>query len=82
MKATLKFNIEDPEDRMAHLRCVKATDMAIALFEIVYNIRKTTKARIENTKENISTYDAVDLTLEAVVEVLTEHGIDVDELIN
>lgn len=37
MKATLTFNLDDPDDRMAHLRCVKSLDMAIALFEIKNN---------------------------------------------
>ena len=34
MKAILEFNLDDEDDRMAHLRCVKATDMAIVLFNI------------------------------------------------
>ena len=37
MKATLTFNLDDPDDRMAHLRCVKSLEMAIALFEIKNN---------------------------------------------
>jgi hypothetical protein len=28
MKAILKFNLEFPDEQKAHLRCVKATDMA------------------------------------------------------
>ena len=34
MKATLEFNLDDIEDRMAHYRCVKALDMALALWQI------------------------------------------------
>ena len=34
MKATLEFNLDDVEDRMAHYRCVKALDMALALWQI------------------------------------------------
>lgn len=34
MTATLSFNLDDFDDRMAHLRCVKALDMALLLFEI------------------------------------------------
>jgi len=29
MKATLEFDLNDPDDRMAHFRCVKSLDMAI-----------------------------------------------------
>lgn len=34
MKATLKFNLDDPEDLMAHKRCVKALEMALLLWQI------------------------------------------------
>lgn len=34
MEATLKFDLNDPEQRMEHFRCTKALDMAIALFDI------------------------------------------------
>jgi hypothetical protein len=37
MKAILEFDLDDPDDRMAHLRCVKATDMAIMLFDFFHN---------------------------------------------
>lgn len=37
MTATLTFNLDDPDDRMAHLRCVKSLEMAVALFEIANN---------------------------------------------
>jgi len=34
MKAKLKFDLNDPEERMQHMRCTKALDMAIALWDI------------------------------------------------
>ena len=34
MKATLEFNMDEPEDVMAHLRCAKSLDMALALWDI------------------------------------------------
>jgi hypothetical protein len=34
MEATLKFNLDDPEDVMAHKRCVKALEMALLLWQI------------------------------------------------
>jgi len=34
MKAKLEFDLEDLEDVMSHLRCVKSLDMALALLEI------------------------------------------------
>ena len=41
MKATLKFDMSDPDDIMAHKRCVKAGDMAHALFQISGLIKKS-----------------------------------------
>ena len=34
MKATLRFDLDDVDDRMAHLRCVKSLDMALLLWEV------------------------------------------------
>jgi len=35
MKAKLEFDLDDFDDKMAHNRCVKATDMALVLWEIM-----------------------------------------------
>ena len=40
MKAILKFDLEDAEDQMAHMRCIKSVDMAIVLFEVQNNLRR------------------------------------------
>ena len=53
MTATLSFNLDDPEDRMAHLRCIKASEMASALFEIVYNSPRYV-VDVEQYQERIS----------------------------
>jgi len=68
MKAILEFNLDDPDDRMAHMRCVKSTDMAIVLFDIVYNMDRHVED-IEGVKKYIS-------------ELLDYQGINIDELIN
>jgi hypothetical protein len=34
MKAKLKFNLLDPEQARAHMRCIKSLDMALAIFDI------------------------------------------------
>lgn len=43
MVATLTFNLEDHSERESHMRCVKALDLALAL----YNIHGL-KSKIEN----------------------------------
>jgi len=38
MKATLEFDLDDPNDRLAHIRCTKATDIYIVLNKIANEI--------------------------------------------
>lgn len=37
MTATLEFNLDNPDDRMAHLRCVTSLEMALVIFECLHN---------------------------------------------
>ena len=41
MKAVLKFDLSDPEQLIEHNRCVKSLDMALALFRIQVNLKKS-----------------------------------------
>ena len=34
MKATLEFNLDNPDDKIDHMRCIKATDMSLMLWDI------------------------------------------------
>ena len=62
MKATLTFDLDDRDDKMAHARCVKALDMAIALFSIreeLYN-RKLDRRRIKELIQEINLDDLIE----------------------
>lgn len=65
MKATLSFDLSDPDDRTRHLQCVKSQDMAIALHEI-------REAMYKADDENPAT------TFERINDALTH--IDLEEL--
>ena len=81
MKATLQFNLDDPDDRMAHFRCVKSLDMALVLFEILENTKKNIAFNIEGN--NISDpYEVLDLVMEKIWEDARAHNVNTDELIN
>lgn len=85
MKATFEFNMDDLEDRMAHLRVTKSLDMALAIWQIVYNSKKSLMYKVEdalNQDKNLTPYDAVDFVFDRIYEVLEEQGIKIDELIN
>lgn len=70
MKATLEFDLNDPDERMEHLRCVKALDMASFIFEL-RNIRKRTESMDNNAEE----------VWDAIFEELDSCGVNIDELI-
>ncbi len=78
MKAKLIFNLDEPEDKMAHLRCVKALDMALALWQISQAFRESLKwGNLEGP-----VYEAVEKGQDNFYKVLAEYGIELDELIS
>ena len=72
MEAILKYNLDDADDRMAHLRAVQSTDLALALWHIMYNTKKTLE---EKTDQDL------DEVYEAFWKVLEEYNINLDKLI-
>jgi len=78
MKAKLEFDLDDFDDRMAHLRCVKSTDMASILFEMSTNARKRIIMGSECGEEY---YKGVDDVFNKLRELMEEHNINIDELI-
>jgi hypothetical protein len=79
-KARLEYDLNEPDDVMAHLRAVKSLDMAIALWDIVHNTKKSLEWSLEG--KEIDKYDTLDLVFQKIHEILDEHNINTDELIN
>lgn len=79
-KATLEFDLNEPDDVIAHLRAVKSLDMAMALWDIVHNTKKGLEWSMEG--KEIDKYDALELVYEKIYEILNDHNINTDELIN
>ena len=77
MKAFLKFDLDDPQDREAHLRCVKSLDMALVLGDIAEHLR----AKIKYSEEDTPTFDAEELRT-WFHSLLRERGVDLDELVS
>jgi len=78
MKAKLKFNLEFPDERRAHMRCVKSTDMAIVLFDILYNAKK----KIHHQNESEAFVEGIDSTLNYIRELCEDLNINIDELLD
>lgn len=81
MKAKLEFDLNDPDDRMSHLRAVKSLDMASALFEIT-RLKKQVERRFESETTECDSFDAIQDVFDRIYQVLSDNNIDIDELIN
>lgn len=70
MKAEFKFDMNEPDDVVAHMRHTKSLDLASALWHMQNEIRKKTKFNGE--WEDVS---------DMFYQTLDEYGIDLDELL-
>ena len=78
-KAILEYNLNDPDDVMAHKRAIKSLDMALVLWEIIHNTKKSLEWSME--EKEMDKYDALEMVYEKVHETLSNYNIDLDELI-
>lgn len=76
MEATLRFNLDDPDDNMAHQRCVKALDMALALWDFSGKLRA-----IVDTSEDGKWIDE-DVVWGAWNEIMERYNINLNQIIN
>lgn len=74
MKAILQFNLDDPDDSMAHLRCVRSTDIALALWtlrnKIIYTVDTSESGMIDGYE-----------LLNEMADVMSKYDINLDSLI-
>ena len=84
MKATLDFDLNDPDDRMDHKRCVKALDMALVLWEFARNSKKTLESQIEEwikIDKEFSHYDVLEMVFDRFNEICEEEDVNIDNLV-
>lgn len=83
MRATIEFNLSDPDQAMEHYRCIKATDLALVLWELASS-RKSVERIIDAARDedkNIDAYDGADLVYEKLHTLMQEYGVFIDKLI-
>jgi hypothetical protein len=78
-KAKIEYDLNDADDVYAHKRAVKSLDLALALWEITHNTKKGLEWSMEG--KEIDKYDALELVFEKIHEIISEHNIDLDDLI-
>lgn len=76
----MKFTVET-EDPMEVMQLVKSTDMAVALFHIVSNLRKECEHELEAQTAPPSVGEAIDLLFEKIYDILDTNHINIDEII-
>ena len=77
MKATLEFNLDDTEDAMAHLRCVRSLNMAMMLWEIKVNMARQLEHYAESGGE-----DLLGFTISYIQELFEQLNVNPEELCN
>lgn len=79
MKAILEFNLDDSIDETSYMRCIKAKDMALALWDIDQLLRSKTKYAPDTVDEK--TLEALEQVREELREIMSDYNIDLDELL-
>jgi hypothetical protein len=81
-KATLTFNLDNPDDVTQHLRAIKSLDLAIAIFDIL-QLRKKLERRFENQDNaNNDVFDGIQEYSDEVCKILEERNINIEELLD
>jgi hypothetical protein len=78
MKAILEFDLNEQEDVAAHKRATKALDMALVLWDIDHYLRTQVKYNEALTQE---AHDAFVSARERFYEILNDHNINVDDIL-
>lgn len=73
-KATLEFDLTDPDDRNAHQRAVLADDVFSCLYSVLEEIRQTVKY---GAKGDVAGAEKV---RQIILRELEERGIDLNKL--
>jgi hypothetical protein len=77
MKATLEFNLDEPVDQAAHMRAVKATDMAVVLWDMDQYLR----GLIKYGELDESADKALEEARDKLHQLMSERVVDLDELL-
>ncbi len=77
MKATLEFNLDEPVDEAAHMRAIKATDMAVVLWDMDQYLRGLIKyGELDGPVD-----EALQEARDKLHQLMSERVVDLDELL-
>ena len=78
MKAILEFDLNEPDDREAHLRATLSLDMALAIWDMQQEFRSRIKYGQLSDEEYRVTEDLKD----RFYQILNEKGIDLEKMMS
>jgi len=78
MKATLKFDMDEPSDQVAHERCARALDLVMAFTDVINLLRSKIKYPPESQSEE-TTEVLIDIRSD-IFEILESRNINLDSL--
>ena len=78
MKAILEFNL--PDDQIEFNRASQSLDMACALFDIL-QLRKAMERKYWDDDTVTDVYTGIEAMAKGISEILDEHNINIDKLI-
>ena len=78
MKAKLEFDLDEADDKIAHMRCVKATDMALMLWDIKQKIRSKLKYSVDLSEDELHQWEVMQ---DEFYSIADDYGINLDLLI-
>lgn len=76
-RAKLIYNLGEEKD--AFMCALKGQDLALVIWEIVYNLYK--KIENEIAEKGLNGYDVLDRVMDEIGKELDNYGINIDELV-
>jgi hypothetical protein len=79
MEAILKFNLNEFDDQVAHMRAVKSLDLCLMINEFEEELRKLVKYAPDNLPDE--KYQGYVEVREKFYQIMNQHSIDMEKLI-
>ena len=80
MKGILEFNLDDSDEREAHLRAVKSTSLAIVLWEVDQYLRGEIKHAPDSMPTEV--FNKLQDVRSRLYEIMSDNNINLDELMS
>jgi hypothetical protein len=78
MKAILEFDLNEPDDKEAHLRATMSLNLALAIWDMQQEFR----GRLKHGQLSDEEYEVTKKLSDRFYQILNENGIDLDRLMS